>query len=464
MTELCELTAAEVVEGYARGAWSPVEVLNAVLARIEALNPQINALFHVAPSSAAHEARASQARWLAGQPLGPLDGVPVSIKDSVAVAGMPMPKGARAHAQRPWPSVDSPPAARLREAGAVLFAKSTMPDFGKLAAGVSTAHGITRNPWSHACNTGGSSSGAAAAVAAGFGPLAVGTDLAGSIRLPAALCGVVGMKPSAGRVPHLPPSVVRNAGPISRTVRDAAIMLEVLAGADSRDHSSLPPDGTRYSRLVDELAAGRRIGLVADIGFGLPVENAIRTALEAGARALELAGAKLERLSPLLDFDPMPAIREHLAVISYGELDAVPLELRQSGVHQAVRDLCTLAERVSSIAFARHLEMIERIKTRIAEVMSDFDALLLPVTPVVSFAAEHTSPDLHDNLALIPYTLLFNQTGQPAISVPYARDESGMPIGLQIVGRRHDDLCVLQLAAALEATSNWRPGLAAHGS
>ena len=217
--DLCSMDASELVAGYAARLFSPVEVLKAVLRRAEALNPLYNMFFYVAAEEALAAAAGSEQRWHEGRPVGLLDGVPVSIKDSVAAVGMPMWRGARAYMDNPASGYNSPPAARLKESGAILFAKTTMPDFGMFGAGVSTAHGITRNPWAPFYNTGGSSSGAGAALAARVGPLSVGSDIGGSLRLPASLCGLATLKPTQGRIPHLPPSPIRTTGPMARSVR-----------------------------------------------------------------------------------------------------------------------------------------------------------------------------------------------------------------------------------------------------
>ena len=240
--DLCSMDATDLLQGYATRRFSPVEVLEAVLARTEELNPRYNAFFHLMAEDALALAAQSEKRWFAGLPTGTLDGVPVSIKDSIAAEGTPMWRGAKAYKDGPPSAYDSPPAARLKEAGALLFGKTTMPDFGMFGAGVSTAHGITRNPWNTAFNTGGSSSGGGAALAARLGPLAVGSDIGGSLRLPAALCGLATLKPTQGRVPHLPPSPLRTAGPMARTVRDVALMLTVLSRPDLRDYGGLAPE------------------------------------------------------------------------------------------------------------------------------------------------------------------------------------------------------------------------------
>ena len=258
------LSATNLIAAFADGSLSPVDVMQSTLDRVTAVNPAINALFEIRAEQALAAAQLSEERWRKNAPVGPLDGVPVTIKDSVAAEGWPYWRGIRARVGTPFSTADSPPAARLKEAGAIIFAKTTMPDFGLLASGISSAHGITRNPWNLRKNTGGSSSGGAAAVAAGLGPLTVGSDLAGSVRLPAAQCGLFTLKPGKGVVPHLPPSSTRVAGPISRTVADAALMLSVLSLPDAR---ALEP-GASISPDISPLdVKGLKIGLLMDMGF-----------------------------------------------------------------------------------------------------------------------------------------------------------------------------------------------------
>jgi aspartyl-tRNA(Asn)/glutamyl-tRNA(Gln) amidotransferase subunit A len=231
MAELHELSAAELLHLYRRREASPVEVLRAVLAHIEHCEPKVKALYAFDGDAALTMARASELRWMegsSGTPLGALDGVPVTIKENIATQGVPMPLGTAATLLAPAPE-DAPPAARLREAGALFIAKTTMPDYGMLSSGLSSFHALTRNPWDLSKNPGGSSAGAAAAAAAGYGPLHIGTDIGGSIRLPAGWCGIVGFKPSGGRIPIKPPYAGRVAGPMTRTVADTALMMSVLS-------------------------------------------------------------------------------------------------------------------------------------------------------------------------------------------------------------------------------------------
>ena len=453
-SKFCSMTASELLAGYRSREFSPVEVVRAVLERTAMVNPRINALFHIDADYALAAASASEKRWLRNEMTGTLDGVPVSIKDSVAAKGTPMWRGAKAYMDRPWSTVDSPPAARLRESGAVLFAKATMPDFGMFGAGVSTAHGITRNPWNLAFNTGGSSSGGSAAVAARLGPLTVGSDIGGSLRLPAAMCGLSTIKPTQGRIPHLPPSPIRTAGPIARDVRDAALMLSVLAQPDARDYGSLAPEGLAYHELLERNIKGLRIGLMLEMGRGVPLAPSVRNAIEIAAQQFGAAGAHVEMMEPL-NIDSIEALAPIFSVRSRIELNHLPPE-KHADVHFLVRQMCEKADHFSAVMYGEAMDRVEKIKAQVIALTAPFDYVLTPIMPVVNFPAEDVAPDPTEPLSVGTYTMLFNQTGQPAASVCCGFDERGLPIGLQIVGQRFDDLGVLQMAAFFETARDFK--------
>lgn len=451
MTAIHELSAAELAAAYRRKALSPVEVAKALLARIEALEPDLNAMYLVLAERALDEAAESEARWREGEPLSPLDGVPVTIKDNIATAGTPTPFGTRATDTSVICGVNSPPAARLREAGCVLLGKTTMPDFGMLASGVSSFHGTTRNPWNLERNTSGSSSGAGAAVAARYAPLALGTDIGGSVRLPAAWCGIFALKPSLGRVPIDPPYLGRVAGPMTRTVDDAALLLDELKKPDARDFMALPPDPIAYAPRLERDPAGVRLGLLLDIGAGLPVVPEIRAAVEDAARRFEAAGALVEPVAPFLDADLFRALDLFFRARLAAQLLDLPPE-RLAGVLPFVRDWAMAAVRASAIELARALAALFEMRRRCQEVANRFDYLLTPTLPIPPFAAEDACPnnDLEQPFAHICFTAPFNQSEQPACSICCGYTSDGMPIGLQIVGRRFDDLGVLQMARIFE--------------
>ncbi|GAB3870458.1 amidase [Kibdelosporangium lantanae] len=298
MTDLADLAAVDILAEYRTGALSPVEVAEAVLARIADKEPTLQAFYTHDPAAVRAAAKESEQRWHAGSPQGTLDGVPITIKENIATAGTPVPLGSAATELVPA-SADAPAAARVREAGAVLLGKTTMPDYGMLTSGLSSFHKTARNPWDTARTPGGSSAGAGAAGAAGYGPLHLGTDIGGSVRLPAAYCGLVGLKPSFGRVPVDPPYIGRVVGPMTRTVADTALLMGVIAQPDARDHMSLPPADIPWRDLAVD-PKGLRIGLHLDAGVGLAVEPEIRDAVTEIARRLEAAGAVVEPVPPFV--------------------------------------------------------------------------------------------------------------------------------------------------------------------
>src|SRR5947208_10279381 len=294
-------SAAELAAAYARGERSPLEVAQASLARIEAWEARINAMYRIDRRGALEQARGAEARWRAGRPLSALDGVPITIKENIYTRGDPAPVGTRANEDAPPEPADAPPAARVREAGCVILGKTTMPDYGMLSSGVSSLHGVTRNPWRLDRNPSGSSSGAAAAAVAGYAPLHLGSDIGGSVRLPATHCGIFALKPSLGRVPIHPPYMGRVSGPMTRSVEDAALLMNVISRPDARDFMSLPFEGRDFAAGLHELEPRRlKIGLLADMGVGLPVQPEVRTAVETAATALAGAGCRVESIRSFL--------------------------------------------------------------------------------------------------------------------------------------------------------------------
>ena len=286
------MSALEMLRAYRRRALSPVEAMASVIERVEAYEPHIHATWLYAPERALKEARASEARWAKGEPIGPLDGVPVTIKDNIATRGDPKPIGTAAEDMTPQ-QLDAPPAARLREAGAVIFAKTTMPDYGMLSSGLSSFHALARNPWKLDRNPGGSSAGAGAAAAALYGPLHLGTDIGGSVRLPAGWCGIFGLKPSAGRIPIDPPYIGRVAGPMTRDAADAALMMATLSLPDARDYSSLKHEKLDWAVKPAPLK-GLKLGLLLEAGCGAKPTAEVKAAIERAARDFEAAGAHVE--------------------------------------------------------------------------------------------------------------------------------------------------------------------------
>ncbi|WP_151175731.1 amidase [Hypericibacter terrae] len=457
--ELCRLTATELIAAYATRRLSPVDVTASILGRIHRLNPALLA-FYLVDDGAMAAALASEARWMRGVPAGPLDGVPVSIKDSIAVAGRPMYRGSKAYAPAVPSSVDAPPTARLREAGAILLGKTTMPDLGCLASGVSSQHGTARNPWNLARTPGGSTSGGAAAVAAGLGPLTVGSDLGGSVRIPAAFCGLVGFKPTQGRIPHIPASSMRSAGPLARSVADVMLLTAVLSQPDRRDCLSLPfsppPDPT--PEAPEESVRGARIGLLLELGAGTPAGPEIRAAVEGAGRLLAAHGAKVEPVPALFPEDPEWAIETYFRARALSELQHLPPD-RQAAAHPDVQGWCGGAKGLSAADLLEAMNGLDRLRVHVNDAFASLDFVLSPVMPMTAYAADIAFPDRDRAWSHLLFTAAYNQTQQPALSVPCGFDRDGLPIGLQIIGQRFADHALLRLAAAFESLRGSRASL-----
>jgi aspartyl-tRNA(Asn)/glutamyl-tRNA(Gln) amidotransferase subunit A len=449
---LHDVPATALIEGYRRHDFSPVEVTQAVLRQIERWEPHLQALYLLRPDAALEQARASEARWLRGEPLGPIDGVPITLKDNIATAGDPMPLGTAASDLAPMPA-DSPPASRIREAGGVLVAKTTMPDYGMLSSGLSSFHHLARNPWDCSKTPGGSSAGAGAAAAAGYGPLHVGTDIGGSLRLPAGWCGIFTLKPSLGRIPIDPPFTGRAAGPMTRTVADSALLMQVLARPDPRDSMSLPPQDVAWSdtdRGAERLK-GLRIGLLLEAGCGLALLPEIRAAIEESARLFERAGAHVTLMQPFMTQSMLDGMDHYWRMRSYLDLQALPPE-RRARVLPYIRTWAESAAGMSGEALFRASSQFHATRVAAVQACRAFDYVLSPVSPVPAFDAELPSPtnDPMRPLEHIGFTVPFNMSEQPAASINCGYTRSGLPIGLQIAGQRFDDLGVLQVARAFE--------------
>lgn len=457
-TDLHARSAHELLAGYRSGAFSPVEVVHSVLAQIERWEPHIAATWLLRPEAALAQARASEQRWRRGEPLGALDGVPITIKDNIATQGDPTPLGTRAVPLVPA-AADAPPAARVREAGAVIVSKTTMPDYGMLSSGLSTFHPLARNPWDVARTPGGSSAGAGAAAAAGYGPLHLGTDIGGSIRLPAGWCGIVGLKPSLGRVPIDPPFMGRAAGPMARSVADAALLMQVLAQPDARDCMALPPQAIDWSLAWRQALPlkGLRIGLWLDAGCGLPVEPAIRIAVEHAAQLLQAQGAEIVPMAPIMTPELLAGLDHFWRMRSMLDIDALTPAARDA-VLPVIRTWAESARGMSGPDVFRAWNATHATRVATQRALQGFDYVLSPTSPVGPAPAEWASPtnDPLRGLEHIGFTVPFNMGEQPAISVNcgYADAPGGSgkvwPIGLQIAGQRFDDLGVLRLAHAFE--------------
>ncbi|MDB5786438.1 amidase [Caballeronia mineralivorans] len=453
MTELHDLSAREVAARFAAKTLTPVDYIEDVLAHVARWEPHVNALYAFNPDAARRQAQASTRRWAESAPLSTIDGVPVTLKEMIATEGDLVPQGSAG--SRPQPaSADSPVAARMREAGAVILGKTTAPDFGMLSSGLSSLHGITRNPWQLAMNPGGSSCGAAAAAAAGYGPLHVGTDIGGSVRLPAGWCGLAGFKPSHGRIPIDPYYTGRCAGPMTRTVDDAALLMQFLSLPDWRDATSLPPEPVDWT-IEPADVRGLRIGLMLDAGCGLDPEPEIAAAVRAAADLFAAHGAEIVPVAPVLDRAMLDGLDRFWQARLWGELERLT-ETERARVLPYIVEWAGQGVNVSGVEAVRGFGQTFEMRATTARLFQHVDAVLSPVNPIGGYSAEWASPtnDPHRPFEHIAFTVPWNMGEQPALSVNCGFTAGGMPIGLQIVGPRFSDLLVLQLGKAYEG---WRP-------
>jgi aspartyl-tRNA(Asn)/glutamyl-tRNA(Gln) amidotransferase subunit A len=449
-----DLSAHELSQAFRARQLSPVEATRAALARMDQWENKINAMYIIDADGALAQAAASEARWRDGVPLSALDGVPVTIKDNIAVEGMPTPVGTAAGDMTPS-AVDAPPTARLREAGCVLLGKTTMPDFGMLVSGVSSLHGITRNPWNLGRNPGGSSSGAGAGIVAGYSPLALGTDIAGSVRLPAAYNGIFALKPSLGRIPIDPPYLGRVNGPITRTVMDAALAMTALTKPDARDFMALPYQDIDWLGVNEADVKGKRLGLLLDIGAGIKPQAAVQQAVVSAAQRFELAGAIVTPVAPFFTREMLDGLYSFFAARLLAEVQTWPAD-RQARVLPFLTTWCRTAEDLSAVDALRAFAQVMKIREAAVAAIQGYDFLISPTSPITAYAADAATPGDDTPFEHANFTAPFNFSEQPAASICTGYDAEGLPIGLQIVGHRFDDLGVLRIARAYEAM---RPAL-----
>ena len=449
VTALHDLSAVDMIAGFRARQFSPGEVLDDLLAHVALWEPHIKALYAFDPDGARAAAKASTERWQQGEPIGPLDGVPVTIKDNIATKDVAVPLGTATTKLVPA-EADAPPVARLREAGSIIFSKTTMPDFGMLSSGLSSFHPLTRNPWDIRQNPGGSSAGAGAAAAAGYGPLHLGTDIGGSVRLPACWCGLVALKPSLGRVPIDPPYVGRVAGPMTRTVDDAALMMSVMAKPDRRDGMSLPPNDIHWKTL-DKPSRKLRIGLLLDAGIGQALEKDVRDVAVKAAKAFEGAGAVVSDVKGFMTRELLDGLDNFWRARLWDDLSKLSAAERGKTLPY-ILNWAEAGAKLSGVDVIRGFNSTMAIRAAAAKLFADIDYVISPVSPVVKFAAELASPlnDPDRPFEHIAYTVPWNMAENPAVSINGGYDAEGFPIGVQIIGRRFDDLGVLGMAKAFE--------------
>lgn len=449
MHDLADWSAVDLLAAYRSKQLSPVPVVAAVLSRIEASEPRLHATYALDAEAALSVARESEKRWHSGKPMGVLDGVPITVKENIATRGTPVPLGTAATQLVPAPE-DGPPAARVREAGAIVLGKTTMPEYGMLVSGLSTFYPLTRNPWDLTRSPGGSSAGAGAAAAAGYGPLHIGTDIAGSIRLPAAWCGIVGLKPSFGLVPVDPPFIGRVAGPMARTVADTALLMQALSEPDWRDHMSLPYSSRDWTGL-DRDPKGWKIGVLLDAGTGLPVDSEIAAAVEAAAARFAEAGALIRPARPFLTPAMIDGVDCFWRARYRSDIARLPAE-QQAKILPFIYEWAEAADRYTGFEVYHGFSRMLEISAAAVQAIQPFDYLLTPTSPILPYAAEQPCPsnDPARPFEHVGFTMGFNMSGQPALSLNCGYTRTGLPIGLQIVGHRFDDLGVLQMARAYE--------------
>ncbi|MEU5581496.1 amidase [Streptomyces huasconensis] len=453
MSELTDLTAVRLVDGYRKGEFSPVDVVRAALRRAEETQPLVNAFVRIEARAALEQAEASAGRWRRGEPQGLVDGVPVSVKDLLLLRGGPTLRGSRTlRAEGTWDE-DAPSVARLREHGAVFIGRTTTPEFGWKGVTDSPLTGVTRNPYDTSRTSGGSSGGGAVAVAVGAGPLSLGTDGGGSVRIPAAFCGIFALKPTYGRVPLYPASpfgTLSHVGPMTRDAADAALMMEVITGPDPRDWSQLGAVAGSFRAGLDGGVRGLRVAYSPSLGGQVAVRPAVAAAVRRAVESLAAQGAYVEEADPdfsepveafhTLWFSGAARVVQHLAPTQRELLDP------------GLREICGQGARYSALDYLAAVDVRTDLGRRMGRFHATYDLLVTPTLPVTAFEAGVEVPKGSGHrrwTGWTPFTYPFNLTQQPAATVPCGVDEEGLPVGVQIVGARHTDTVVLRAAHAL---------------
>jgi len=461
--DLCLTPATELVKLYRARRVSPLEVMQAVLARIDQVNPQVNAYVTVARESALRAARAATKVLKRGAALPPLFGVPVSIKDNTPTKGIRTTWGSKMF-EHHVPEEDALIVERLRAAGAIVAGKTNTPEFGAGANTFNAVFGATRNPWNLALTCGGSSGGAAVALATGMGPLAQGTDIGGSLRIPAAFCGVVGFRTTAGLVPVYPGELAWDsidvAGPMARTVADVALMLSAIAGTDDRAPLSYAVDTREFLKAVRAPSVtGWRVAWTPDLNGLIPVDGEVMRVAEGATRIFKSLGAKVEAVCP--DFSEVNDIVLAMRGLSMAALHAEKLAEWKNQMQKGLVWNIEQGLRLTPQEIGRGEKLRTKLWHRVRTFMETHDLMILPTVAIPPFPVEQPYPTEINGKRLENYTQWFfltygiSVTGLPAISVPCGFTQGGLPVGLQIVGRRRQEAAVLRAAAAFEAAAPW---------
>jgi aspartyl-tRNA(Asn)/glutamyl-tRNA(Gln) amidotransferase subunit A len=449
---IAELSCAELTALYRSGALSPVEAAREVLARIAA-NVRFNAFMPIDPGPVLAAAAESEARWRHSAPLGPIDGVPATVKDNIWLEGYPTRRGSRT-TDETKATADSPAPARLREQGAVFVGKTCLPEHGWIGACHSPLTGITRNPWNPDVTPGGSTGGGAVAALLGLGLLHLGTDGAGSLRIPAAFSGVFGMKPSYGRVPTYPPSalsVLAHQGPVTRRVADAALMLSVISGPDARDMTAWNSTAPDFSVGLEEGVRGLRVALSLRLGQAIKLDPEIETAVRKVARVLEAEGAIVEEADP-----PLARTAEMIRAMWWPVMAALADAAgpRRTDMDPGLLDIAERGRRFTAGDYIATFNARADLHAAMLGFHARHDLLLTPTMPLTALTAGLVTPADgsygDDWITWSPYTYPFNLTQQPAASVPCGLARNGLPMGAQIVGPLRADAVVLKAARTVE--------------
>ncbi|MFI8169406.1 amidase [Streptomyces sp. NPDC085931] len=453
MTELTELTAVRLLDGYRTGEFGPVQVARAALRRAEAIQPEVNAFVRLTAEDALERARESEERWRRGEPRGLLDGVPVTVKDILLLRGAPTLRGSRAVDPAGRWDEDAPSVARLREHGAVFLGKTTTPEYGWKGVTDSPLSGVTRNPYDPARTAGGSSGGSAAAVALGAGPLSLGTDGGGSLRIPASFCGIFALKPTYGRVPLYPASAfgtLAHVGPMTRDAADAALLLDVIGQPDSRDWSALAPPPGSYAAGLAGGVRGLRVAYSPSLGGQVAVRPAVAAVVRRAVERLAGLGAYVTETDPDVT-DPVAAF--HTLWFSGAARVTQRLAPHQRELlDPGLREIRARGARCSALDYLAAVDVRMDLGRRMGRLHDAYDLLVTPTVPITAFEAGAEVPKGSGHrrwTGWTPFTYPFNMTQQPAASVPVGFDGDGLPVGLQLVAARHRDDLVLRAAHAL---------------